>query len=539
MTFGATHTSGALVIAAQHVLGLLTTAIFFGIAKRIFGFWVAVVSSLVFTTHALLLFYETSILSEVLFVWLLALVLDQTVRGVTFRLPLWRFAAIGALAGLATLTRPVSQWFILVIAVGVAIAERSSRRRVRAVGLLGAVYVLTLLPWMYVNSQSHGFWGVSLGQGLGLFMRVFDVDKQAPMQGTAYPAVEHAIAATNRGNAYAVRNELNFRLGFSASGSDSQMLGYAFANVRAQPISYAWHSVTNWIDQLLIEQEDIEVCRSREGPYLCNSRSTDMSTTMFPNVPPAGNRRLKRRLAAWFTAWYVRMWVAVPLAFVGMIAYALRKPAPGDAPRLPGFLLIATILYFSAVPALINWPEERFRLPIDALIFMFGCVGIRSLVRLRRNLLWPGREVAAARSHAQRALFHLDADGVPLAVAMPGTGIPERVLTAQFVGNARRGRIEIASASHHFSPAPAVIGDVAQRGGVHSLVAEGAATGIFRRRLRRRDTGRPRLSGSRHAGYRRCTGWRAASGERKREGHGTPPLCEEVHVWLLARCRCE
>jgi hypothetical protein len=384
MALGATHSSGTLMVVTQHVLGLITTAMFFGLANRLFGLLVAVVSSLVFTTHALLLLYETSILSEALFVFVLALVLDLTIRALSVRVPIWRFAAIGVLAGLATLTRPVAQWFILVIAVSVATAERSASRRVRAIALMGAVYVLMLLPWMYVNSQSYGFWGVSLGQGLGLFMRVFDVDKQAPIQGTAYPAVEHAIVATNRGNAYAVRNELNFRLGFSASGSDSQMLGYALANVRAHSGSYWWNSAKNWMNQLLIEQEDIEVCRSREGPYLCNSRSADMATAMFPNVPPSGNRRLKRRLASWFTGWYVRMWIAVPLAFIGMILYLVRRSSDS---KLPGIVLIAAVLYFSGVPALINWPEERFRLPIDPILFIFGSFAAVSAGRAVARLI--------------------------------------------------------------------------------------------------------------------------------------------------------
>jgi 4-amino-4-deoxy-L-arabinose transferase-like glycosyltransferase len=381
MRLGANQTSGTLLIASQHVLGLMTTAIFFGIALRLFSLWVAAVSSLMLTIHALLLFYETSILSETLFVFLLALLLDQTIRLVSRRFPLWRFAALGALAGLTTLTRPVAQWFIVIIAAVVMTSERASGRWLRAASLAVGVCVVTLLPWMYVNKQSFGFWGVSLGQGLGLFMRVFDVDKHVPIPGTAYPAVEKAIAATNRGNAYAVRNELNFRLGFSASGSDAQMLGYALANVRAHPLSYVWHSARNWMEQLLIEQEDIEVCRSREGPYLCNSRSTDMATSMFPNVPPPGHRRLKRRLAAWFTQWYVRMWIVVPLAFVGMIYYVVRR---SSNTRMPGIVLIAAVLYFSGIPALINWPEERFRLPIDPVIFIFACVGGQALIHLRR-----------------------------------------------------------------------------------------------------------------------------------------------------------
>ena len=374
MSLGATPAMGTLAVGIQHLLGLISTAVFFGIARRLFGLWIAVVSSLIFTTHTLLLYYETSVLSETLFICLLALLLDQVIRALGHRLPLWRFGAIGALAGAATLTRPIAQWFVVIIAVTVGLSERASRRAARAVLVVLAVYVLVLFPWMYINSRSYGFWGVSLGQGLGLFMRVFDVDKQTPVEGTSFPAVERAMTATNRGNAYAVRNELNFRLGFSASGSDRQMLGYALANVRGDPLGFLWRSTRNWWGQLMMTQEDVQVCRVREGPYLCNLRSTDMSTPMFPNVPAPGSRRLKRQVTAWFTEGYVRMWIVVPLAFVGMGYHALRRT--GYRSKGPALFLIASVLYFTGVPALINWPEERFRLTIDALLFMFACAGV-------------------------------------------------------------------------------------------------------------------------------------------------------------------
>ena len=120
-----------------------------------------------------------------------------------------------------------------------------------------------------------------------------------------------------------------------------------------------------------------------------------MFTSMFPNAPPPGNRTLKRRITEWFTQGYVRMWIVVPLAFVGMGYYALRRA--DDRSKAAGLLLIVTILYFTGVPALINWPEERFRLPIDALLFMFACVAGEWLVRL----IVVDR--LAARNHIQRS----------------------------------------------------------------------------------------------------------------------------------------
>ncbi|HSL72094.1 MAG TPA: glycosyltransferase family 39 protein, partial [Longimicrobiales bacterium] len=238
MAFGETPAAGTLFIAAQHLLGLLSTAVLYLIARRLFGRSVAFCSSLVFTAHPLLLYYETSVLSEILFVFVLTILLHQS-------LPLLsnatrgRAVAVGLLCGLATLTRPVAQGFIVIITVMmIAAAFRDRWRQVVAPALLaGVTYGAVIVPWMFVNSRTYGFWGVSLGSGFGLFSRVFMVDKMDPVADTRHREAKAALewARARRHSPYLASNRLLSRYRYSVPEVDRQMFDLAFETVRAHP----------------------------------------------------------------------------------------------------------------------------------------------------------------------------------------------------------------------------------------------------------------------------------------------------------------
>lgn len=144
------------------------------------------------------------------------------------------------------------------------------------------------------------------------------------------------------------------------------------------------------------------------------------------------------------------------------------------------------------------------------------------------------RKVAAARSDTQRAILHVDTDRVPLAVPMSGAWITERILTAQFVGNAGRRGIEIASVPHDFGAATAIVGDVSQRGSVHAVATKARAARIFRR-FGGWNTRRPGVAWSRHARQRWSARWRAR--KRKRKVQRAAALREEASAWRVPRRR--
>jgi hypothetical protein len=120
-------------------------------------------------------------------------------------------------------------------------------------------------------------------------------------------------------------------------------------------------------------------CSGPEGRFPCNGRTADWVTPEFPNPAVAGVAPLRRSIAWYFETMYVRMeWIAA-LGMVGLIALAL-DPA---RPRAAGWVLAMLIGYFTLVPALTNWPLDRYRVPVDPLLFLFAMWGARSLLRVK------------------------------------------------------------------------------------------------------------------------------------------------------------
>ena len=143
--------------------------------------------ALLWTLSPLQLYYETAVTTEALFVFVVMVLIWVMTHAAGAWPGTPALLAIGTLCGAATLTRPVAKGLVCLFA---ALAWWwSPRPRLRAALLVPAAYLLVVAPWMYVNSQTYGFVGISRGEGLGLFLRAFDVDHLPPPAETAYPRV--------------------------------------------------------------------------------------------------------------------------------------------------------------------------------------------------------------------------------------------------------------------------------------------------------------------------------------------------------------
>ena len=74
---------------------------------------------------------------------------------------------------------------------------------------------------------------------------------------------------------------------------------------------------------------------------------------------------------------YVRMPVVFAFAALGMVAYFADRRR-----NAAGLLLALAIGYMTLVPAMLEWPQDRYRLPVDAPLFMFAAWGLAAIVRM-------------------------------------------------------------------------------------------------------------------------------------------------------------
>ena len=56
-----------------------------------------------------------------------------------------------------------------------------------------AIYLLCLLPWMLSNQSRFGFFGLSKGMGINLFLRVYELDAISPVLDTRYPHMKETF----------------------------------------------------------------------------------------------------------------------------------------------------------------------------------------------------------------------------------------------------------------------------------------------------------------------------------------------------------
>jgi PA14 domain len=377
-SFGQTPAVGTAIVATQHALGLIAAIVFYLAGRRAFTPLVAFFAALLFSIHALELFYEASILSESLFVVTLSLVILEVIRlrsSTSVVSPIW----IGALCVLLTMVRPIGQWFVLCVLPVLWASIPMRRRALTAMAVVVAVNVMLLLPWMEVNRREFGFFGVNVGLGMGLFRTAYEIDKLPLPETTRYPVVKQVAteAAVLHWSSSRVRDELNYQFGRSEYETDRELLGFSLEGISREPFRFAIGFVRQEIVQLGGSLRGIRTCASPSyGPYLCSGRMLELSHPEFPNAPTRANRRLREWLVMYMKFGYVRMSIVLGFAVLGVAAYFFdsrhRNPA--------GLLKALTICYMTAVTVLVEWPQDRFRLPVDALLFMFAAWGVRALL---------------------------------------------------------------------------------------------------------------------------------------------------------------
>ncbi len=383
LALGEIPAAGAAIILAQRLLGLLTVVIVWHIALRLFDRTVAFLAALAFALHYLQLYYETVVQTEVLFTFLLAGLMLAALAALDRPAP-GRYLLTGFLAGLVTLTRPVGKYQVILILLALGISLRRPRRIAVAVALVLLPYLLAILPWMLINHRTLGFWGVSKGQGMNLMLRALDIDKLEPAAISHYPRMKDLYLAerffTNRPS-YILFEKLSREPGVGPILADDTMFGFGLETVREHPWRYAAACLGQFEIILLRAYDSVEVCGSRWGPYLCGPTS-GLSLPAFPEA----FRRDHHLLRGWIVQFMLRGRIWMP----GLVLLALAGMAScltGDRNRrIAGLLLILTIVYLAAVPAVFNIGQDRYRLPFDPYLFIFAGAGTKLLWRALRGL---------------------------------------------------------------------------------------------------------------------------------------------------------
>ena len=365
---------GIAIVAVQQLFGLAAAVLFYVVARRAVSPLAAWAGALLFALHPLQLFYEASLLTEAFFTVTLALTLWLAVRAHETPTAA-RMGLLGLAAAALVLVRPVALWYLACLVVAGLVAHPHPRRAAGAWAVLALCYALPLLAWMGVNQREYGFFGVALGRGMGLYTRVFQIDGLEPPQPSADPEMRvlWAEARNRQWSANRVRDELNYGWRLSSARSDDRMFAFALETVRAQPGAYAWGTARQWVAQVADPLSGVHACQSPAGQVLCSGRRED-SAPPFPVWRGPVVDRLRQAVVAAVTSAQIPMAPVLALALTGLAA--LVRARRGDASVA---LLALTFAYFTIVPAATQVPQDRFRLPVDAVLFLLAAEGALEL----------------------------------------------------------------------------------------------------------------------------------------------------------------
>ncbi len=152
--------------AVQHLLGLGTAALTYGIGRLTFGRRVGLLAGLAAALSGGLLVYEHYILTEALFAVLVALAVFLLLLGLR-RDSLWLCASSGLVIGLAALTRVHAQILLLAPLLAALLCRRWCPI-VRGTLVAGLAAAVMLVPWMTRNYVVHGDLTVAARSGQSL-----------------------------------------------------------------------------------------------------------------------------------------------------------------------------------------------------------------------------------------------------------------------------------------------------------------------------------------------------------------------------------
>ena len=393
----------------QHLLGVGTAALTFGVGRLAAGRGAGLVGGLAAALSGGLLIYERYVLTEALFAFLLTLGVLLFLVGLR-RGGIWWWVGSGLAVGLATLTRVHAQVLLLLAPVAMALVYRRWCPPVRGTLVACVAAACVLVPWMARNQVVHGDFTVAARSGQSLIYQtlvhhpgkfVF-YDPANPPQDSD-PKMERARKFIQQRNEEKTRNPsanvlgitihawLMRNLDLTEAQANRIMRDVALDAIRARPLTYAGVVLEEIGHVFFGTPERLSAHLTAHRRLLADGdnppprRLRAMIEPVTGQEPPPA---LAERLVQIYQS--SALGPLVPsLAAVGLLAAML---VPGWRLALvPGLTVVA----LHGVGAAVVGFSERYRQPPDPLLHVVAFVGVLFLLRLAVPLLARARRPAA------------------------------------------------------------------------------------------------------------------------------------------------
>lgn len=390
------------LMLVQHLLGVGTVLLTFGIGRLLFGAAGGLFAALLTAVSGPLIVTEQYLMSEALFGFLLAAGLlaylgAVRVERVSGRLGL--LALCGLLLALAALTRPIAQLVLGLLLVALPLLAPRWRPALTGMATMAAVYGIVVLPWMLRNAAVQGTFAIAGGSGEGLAVRTIryeqKFDFRAPPGGDPDRQTQRARSIyrdeAEDGSAFELAKRLRVELGITEIEAERYMRKFALEAIMKQP-GYYLSGTADMFVQTFVGRP----VRLRQDWLPWRNIAWEERVQHLLPEPSAVEARsfsAAERLVTIYDPAVTAPMLAL-LAVVGVVGGALA----GRRPVLILGILVFGLLLSGAALIGIEW---RYRFPLDPLINVLAAGGLVTVVGLARAGWRPvGRPRADAEASA-------------------------------------------------------------------------------------------------------------------------------------------
>jgi 4-amino-4-deoxy-L-arabinose transferase-like glycosyltransferase len=174
-------------IVLQHLLGLATAALLYGLLRRVgVSTWLALLAAAVVLFDGLQIFLEHSLMSDTLFEFLVVAALYAAVRAAEAGAWPWLVAS-GALMGLSATIRTLGPFLVAGLVLWMLLERGSLRDRITTAATSGGVAAGVVVVYLLVQWSATGVLGLTQADGYNLYSRAAgfaDCSRFSPPPGT-------------------------------------------------------------------------------------------------------------------------------------------------------------------------------------------------------------------------------------------------------------------------------------------------------------------------------------------------------------------
>ena len=373
----------------QHLLGVGTVLLTFGIGRLLFGAGAGLLAAFLTAVSGPLIVTEQYLMSETLFGFLLAGGLlaylgAARVGNVSGRLGL--LALAGLMLALAALTRPIAQLVLGLLLAALPLLLPRWRPALFGMATMLAVFGIVVLPWMLRNAAVQGTFAIAGGSGEGLAVRTIryeqKFDFRAPPGGDPDRQTQRARGIfrgeAEDGSAFELAKRLRVELGITEIEAERYMRQFALEAILKQPGYY----LTGTADMFVQTFVGRPVRLRQDWQPWRNIAWEERVEHLLPEPSAVETRSFNaaERLVTIYDPATVAPVLAL-LSAVGVIGGALVRGRAGGVPILLLGVLVFGLLLAGAALIGIEW---RYRFPLDPLINVLAAGGLVTVVELAR-----------------------------------------------------------------------------------------------------------------------------------------------------------